>query len=125
MRPGSTGGKMNSASSPSALKKPSSTAAVSGKYEGERTSETVTRMACPARPGRSHEDETQAEPHTHAEVEAHPRDLGPPFAPPVRDPSALECVSQAFAHREITDTAGLSVSPARKVHGNVHRQHQI
>src|SRR5262245_35264654 len=36
---------MNSASSPSALKKPSSTAAVSGKYEGETTSETVMRIA--------------------------------------------------------------------------------
>src|SRR5262245_50389142 len=35
---------MNSASSPSALKNPSSTAAVSGKYEGEITSETVTRI---------------------------------------------------------------------------------
>src|SRR5262245_57337147 len=75
-------------------------------------------------PARSHENETQAEPHAHAEVEAHPRDFGPPVAPAMGDPSALERVSQPFHHREIADAAVPRVPPAGEVHGNVYGQHQ-
>ena len=72
----------------------------------------------------SDEDEPEADPDARAKVEAHPRYLGPPFAPAVCDLSALEGILQPLHHPKIADAAPPSVTPSREVHGNVHGQHQ-
>jgi hypothetical protein len=48
----------------------------------------------PQRSPRSREYETEADPHARREVEAHPGDLGSPFAPAVSHPPTLESVLQ-------------------------------